>query len=188
MLVGEKAPDLLAWKPDCHPLFLFYRDALRDVWTLGPRANRYYLSFLLGMLWSQSATQPPIVFDARLKKIWAGLESKYGCIEVAQFPPLQPMWLTGDFMYTPMQVAPRNEFQVALYLLFRESWRAKVCAHCSKFFVAEKPAQRFCDGQCSNVAHRASALKWWKREGAKWRAQKKTAAQKSDAANRRRAR
>src|SRR5215472_16382293 len=50
----------LAWDQNCHTLFLFCRDALREVWAQGSRANPNYLPFLLGMSWTGVMSKPPL--------------------------------------------------------------------------------------------------------------------------------
>src|SRR5262249_12484866 len=80
-------------------------------------------------------------------------------------PRLFPKWTNGDLAYLP-----GNDFQRALYLLFRASWRAKICAKCSTYFVADKPAQLYCGTACSGGVKRERTLKWWRDKGAKRRA------------------
>ena len=75
-----------------------------------------------------------------------------------------PVWGQAGFLYYP-----RGDFEQALWLLFGESWRAKVCAKCFTYFVAQKPAQLYCTVQCSSASHRVAALKYWREKGAKAR-------------------
>lgn len=168
----------LAWTVECHRLFLFYRDALREVWKLGPRARLGYLPFLLGMMWSTFSDKPPVGVDSRLHSIWAELKQKHPTLEALQLLVVRPIWARGSFIYCPTSTAPRNEFQIALFVLFRESWRAKVCPGCSTFLVAEKSAQLYCSPECSNAAHRASLLKWWRAVGASKRARRRRPARR----------
>lgn len=73
-------------------------------------------------------------------------------------------WKTGLFQY-------RSDvrFHQALWLLLRQSWRAKVCAHCSDCFLARRSAQRYCCTDCSELAERELKRRWWRRHGNAWR-------------------
>jgi hypothetical protein len=105
-----------------------------------------------------------------LVEICEKLKAKYGKVGFLRLPILEPIWPRGDFFYKPTSTAPMNEFQVAFYHLFRESWRARICAGCSGYFIAAKPPQMYCSTECSNAAHRPSVKKWWDLVGAKRRA------------------
>jgi len=157
----------LQWADICHVLFLGYRDTLRRVWISDPEALRCgAFPFLLGLFENietiphGTGVQP---FDRN--EGWYRIKRENPSVYVTSYPVVWPHWKSAAFTYTPM-----NDFQRALYLLFLESWRAKTCAKCSTYFVAQKPAQLYCSVECSNASHRANALKWWKREGAKKRA------------------
>ena len=67
------------------------------------------------------------------------------------------LWSYGDF-----SLVPRNDFQRAFYLLFRQSWRARACPRCKAFFVARRPKQKFCGTVCSAGSRLASKRKWWR--------------------------
>jgi hypothetical protein len=79
-----------------------------------------------------------------------------------------PEWTTGRFEYQPA-----CDFQRALHLLFRNSWRAKVCAWCRRCFVADKPAQLYCGTGCYERIKRLRNLDWWRKNGAGWRAKQR---------------
>jgi hypothetical protein len=64
---------------------------------------------------------------------------------------------------------PAGAFQQAVYLLWLERWRARVCPACSRFFVADKPAQRYCSTRCYGKAKARRSLDWYFKEGAKRR-------------------
>jgi hypothetical protein len=80
-----------------------------------------------------------------------------------------PDWATGQFEYRPA-----CDFQRALHLLFRNSWRAKVCARCRKCFVADKPAQLYCGSECYEHIKLLRSRVWWRERGASWRAEQRT--------------
>ena len=76
-------------------------------------------------------------------------------------------WDGGIFQYRGM-----CNFQRALSLLFRESWRARVCEKCGYKFVARRVAQRYCTEECSQSMQRELKRKWWSEHGEKWRKQR----------------
>jgi len=179
---GEEADELhyLKWHPVCHQLFLFYRDALRDVWDRKQKPDPRYWNlpeFLLGLSdWNERARD-----EVRAEEFgfFSGLLPRpYTAWSkiLAQFPtaagggPLSVgmLWPYGDFW-----LMPQNDFQRAFYLLFRQSWRARVCPRCRLFFVARKPKQIFCGTGCSAGSRLASKRKWWRAVGAKRRARKR---------------
>jgi len=111
---------------------------------------------------------------APLNEAWHQLTTRHPGAYEARYPFVGAVWATGDFDYSPL-----NDFQLAMYMLFRESWRAKVCPRCSQYFVADKPAQMYCSSACANAAHRAQALNYWRAEGAAKRAASRKAKAKS---------
>lgn len=143
----------LAWSDEAHPLFKFYRDILRALWARDPSTstNGTYVNVLFGMV------RP----EAQIKKCFPEMKP---ADPSASF---WPEWGVGVVRYIPC-----NDFQRAIWELFRQSWRGKVCAACRRYFVAEKPAQTYCDTSCSNRVHRSSSLKWWREKGARRRARK----------------
>jgi hypothetical protein len=163
----------LAWHDDCHALFLVFRNALRYVWTPWPdELKRGTLAFLLGIggeFQTLEAGMPVLVPTPQgLNEAWGKVQSHHPSVSGTSRPLVHPRWMAGDLAYIPS-----NEFQTALYLLFQESWRAKVCAKCSTYFVASKPAQLYCGTACSGGVKRARTLKWWRAKGAAMRQAKK---------------
>jgi hypothetical protein len=73
---------------------------------------------------------------------------------------VDPIWGAGVFSYEPV-----NDFQRAVYQLFLESWRAKRCSLCSKYFIAEKSAQMYCSTACSGGRKLERARSWWNQKG-----------------------
>jgi hypothetical protein len=149
----------VAWEPACHKLALFYRDRLRAAWH-PPRPGRYDIStgedfeILMGL-------QAGYEYHGRedeLKAILATRKSAHATINNAVLAD----WKTGSFVYRPI-----NDFQRAVYMLFREGWRAKVCARsrCKRRFIADKPLQRYCSTKCSGEAKRERNLEWWNKHG-----------------------
>ena len=65
------------------------------------------------------------------------------------------------------------DFQRALYLLFLESWKARVCEKCSTKFIARRVAQKYCSTECSQDIQRELKQKWWAEHGEAWRRQRR---------------
>jgi hypothetical protein len=154
----------ITWEPVCRKLALFYSDCLRSAWH-PPNPGPYDLAtgeqfeILLGL-------ETGFRYAARekaLKAILAACEFA----EVTSTPILAD-WRTGSFIYMP-----DNDFQRAVYILFREGWRAKTCARCSRRFIADKPLQRYCSTECSGETKRERTLDWWNKHGKKWRTMRK---------------
>jgi hypothetical protein len=64
------------------------------------------------------------------------------------------------------------DFQRALYLLHRESWRARVCERCDACFIAKREGQKYCSTDCSEEMQREVKRKWWAEHGKQWRVKK----------------
>lgn len=73
-------------------------------------------------------------------------------------------WDEGIFRYRGM-----CGFQRALYLLFRESWRARVCEMCGAKFIARRVAQKYCTTDCSDAVQLELKRRWWAEHGEIWR-------------------
>jgi hypothetical protein len=67
---------------------------------------------------------------------------------------------------------PDTPFRRAVYLLFRQSWRAKQCPVCGRYFVADKPRQRYCGSRCYGAAKRRRDLHYWRTVGTRRRQQR----------------
>jgi hypothetical protein len=85
------------------------------------------------------------------------------------FSQMMADWELGEFCYEAS-----NDFQRAILLLFRNSWRARLCRKCKKPFIADKNPQMFCGTECSTSARKERDLKLWRQQGApRRRARKK---------------
>ena len=160
----------LAWADDCHALFVVFRDGLRYVWTpLPDNLKRGTLAVLLGIGGEfqtlERGGRVLLPTPRGLNEAWDKIGKHNPSGSDVSRPVLHPRWTAGELVYVPS-----NEFQRALCLLWRESWRAKVCAKCSTYFVADKPAQLYCSTACSSGVKRERTLKWWRDVGAKRRA------------------
>jgi hypothetical protein len=104
----------------------------------------YYLQYLLG-LQTDYAKYKGVFIDSTLpdrafQRGWRVLCEAYKEIVVWTQPMVLPLWSSGKFEYFTNEGA---DFQNALYYLLTESWRAKLCRRCQKYFIAEKAAQIF---------------------------------------------
>jgi len=170
----------LAWHADCHDLFVVFREALRYVWIpLPDELKSGTLAFLFGIggvFHALTAGQP--IFPAiplGVNEAWDKIKRNHSISSEITVHVVDPMWMAGNLVYLPS-----NDFQRALYQLFQESWRAKVCIKCATFFVANKPAQLYCGTACSGGAKRERTLKWWREKGAKLRVEKAKALKNQD--------
>jgi hypothetical protein len=150
----------IAWEPLCHKLGLFYRDSLRLAWH-PPLPGPWDIA---------TGEEFEILLGFETGRQYAGREEEIGKIFNA-YPsaevvssPIMADWKTGTFLY-----APANDFQRVVYILFREGWRAKVCARCSRRFIADKPLQRYCSPKCFAEAKRERNLDWWYKDGKRLR-------------------
>ena len=161
--------ELIRWHPAAHDVFLVYRNYLRKIWVHDQESlDSGHLDILLGLncRFADFRERESWSFQTKaLNEAWESLRKVFPMIGIAGRPLVAPIWGAGIFSYTAI-----NDFQQAVYQLFQESWRAKVCAACSSYLIAEKPAQIYCSSGCSNSSHRAASLKWWREKGAAKRA------------------
>lgn len=76
-------------------------------------------------------------------------------------------WNRGEIVYKP-----EDDFEQALYALFRNSSRARVCGNpdCpAPYFVAGRKSERYCGEDCARVFQQEWKRNWWKQKGAKLR-------------------
>ena len=159
------------WIPQAAALFRAYRRLLNRVWERD-RRSRSYVGVLLGT-------------DHQFLKIaeegglghgeptdwfcsgWHELKTAYPDAQYGTMTPLAPSWSLGEFLY-----GPQNDFQTTLFGLFRESWRAKICSQCERYFIAGRPAQMYCSLSCTGEIKRRRNLDWWRKEGDRQRQEK----------------
>lgn len=171
----------VAWTSEAQPLFIFYRDLLRRFWTRDPAyvQKGSYVNLLFGAVRDlpliaagqvapmSLESEPPI---AELDRVIAPLRTSFPLLSGRNFPYVPVAWFLPDWNTGVVRFISQTDFQRAIWLLFGESWRAKVCPSCSAYFIAEKAAQLYCSIACSNAAHQSSALRWWRSKGARRRA------------------
>jgi hypothetical protein len=81
-------------------------------------------------------------------------------------------WKRGEIVYEP-----QNDFERALYALFRNSGLAKVCENpeCpAPYFIAQRKSQCYCGEDCALVYQREWKRDWWKKKGSSRRKQQRT--------------
>jgi len=170
--------DSLRWDRACHKLALIYRDSLRRLWRLEPDAlSDESLPVLMGVSYRlqdfthddmrkvgpESGTGFPLKSPHGIWGMaWKEILEAHPHAFIVDRPDLFPSWQTGEFVYRPC-----NDFQRAVYLLFRERWRAKVCVQCGTYFVAKRPPQFYCSTKCFSEVRRNRNLLWWKRVGSR---------------------
>jgi hypothetical protein len=168
--------DSLSWHKACHNFFLFHRDTLRDIWSgkeetawLGGGREEFLLGLSNLNMDARDAVKEGDDVSVAMGAIPFLLDKAWQEI-LGQFPTAFPeggnmigmLWKSGEFY-----LLPRGDFQRAFYLLFRQSWRARVCPRCKMFFIARRPKQRFCGTVCSAGSRLASKRKWWRSVGSR---------------------
>lgn len=159
----------ISWSDKAHGMFLDYRDKLRTLWRGDPEAQRSgILAYLLGIvepsdfinreyipedvdaLWLEQQTSTTLTAYKRLLPGWKWQTHSM----------VFPVWGQATFHYFP-----RGDFETSLWVLFGESWRARICGQCKRYFIADKPAQVYCSTRCYGDAKRGQKREWWKRAG-----------------------
>jgi hypothetical protein len=126
-------------------------------------------SYWLNQIWIGGETEPYL-------RILLGIES---ALEPADEGTPEDSWIVGLSSIPAQFYADWDEgifryeggcdFQRALYLLFLDSWRARVCEKCGAKFIAARAAQKFCTTDCSAAVQREFRRRWWAEHGAAWR-------------------
>jgi hypothetical protein len=152
--------------PELHLVVLLYRDYLRRAWISDPEVDRLGLAdILLGLQTEVAQPAPESAGWANRPKLLSlkpmiDSVAPHDSDQDAAPPKVVASWKWGEFNYYPL-----TDFQRAFYLLFREKWRARICAQCARYFIADKPPQRYCLPTCNGMAKRKQALNWWRTIG-----------------------
>jgi hypothetical protein len=80
------------------------------------------------------------------------------------FPKVMIDWESGEVL-----CQLRTDFQCAVYSLFRQSWRARICRECQKLFIAAKHPQMFCGTRCGKSVKYRRNREFWKNRGTEQR-------------------
>jgi hypothetical protein len=133
------------------PMIYWYRDALRTLWR-GHDTNGVYLNAMLGLEWD----------SVEIAKAWDDAIEGLGTIGLSR---PRADWASGEII-----LEFSTDFQRALFALMKDSWRAKVCPECKRFFIASKTAQAYCSPTCYGEMKRKYSLRYWRRTGSATRA------------------
>ena len=157
---------VVAWEPACKKLAVFYRDVLRLAWErpkTGPHSVEACEEFLILL-----GIDAPVGYGD-WQEAFQVIRDIYPAAEATgvHFSQLWPDWRTGTFEYLP-----QDDFQRAVYILFREGWRAKTCPHCTRRFIAGKARQVYCSTKCAGEIKRERGNQWWSAHGKRWRAKR----------------
>jgi hypothetical protein len=160
-----------AWLPGEHSKFLDYRDKLRRLWrgSLDEQEQLSVVAYLLGLISSEEANSLFFTGPEALAELWFQRPNKplaNSAVSTSHSIVL-PVW--GSI---GVRFFARGDFEAALWVLFRESWRARICGQCKRFFIAEKAAGKYCSSECYGAAKRGHRLDWWNKAGKIKRAQK----------------
>ena len=173
-----------AWLPQEHSKFLNYREKLRQLWSgsLEEQQRIGAVAYLLGLINSEEAESLFFTGPEALAELWFNRPNKSpsSSIVSTSAPVLLPVWGSIDVRFFA-----RGDFEAALWALFRESWRARICGQCKHFFIADKAAQKYCSTNCNGAAKRGQRLSWWNKAGTIKRAQRKSVRPVKDGKGRR---
>lgn len=168
----------LEWPAAGQSLFRAFRDYLRRLWRSdfynddGSTVDGRYLQYVLG-LETRYAVDPPYgLLDAVLptqafQEGWWALLKEHEGVYCSGSPSPLPSWRSNKFDYVGS-----NDFQNGVYQLLSESWRARVCRRCGKYFIADKAAQVFCSTLCSNQNKLEGGRRYWHDKGTSLREQR----------------
>lgn len=138
---------------------------------LSPSVRDY--SRWLDFIWRGYGTGSELLLLLGVKaEVWVPSDPVSGVTQPAEIRLLPSQffadWDEGVFQYRGLCM-----FQRALYLLFRESWRARMCEKCKNKFIARRVAQKYCTTDCSESVQRELKLRWWAKHGDKRRREQK---------------
>ncbi len=148
-----------------HLIVLGHRDCLRDLWRGCDGPNKPEVaSAALAWLLDLKLSIPVDVVGRYYKRYAIGSVARTGdaC--------LVPNWWAGAGQ---VSYGTSSEFSRAVFLLWQESWRARVCRECGRYFIAGKPAQLYCSTTCYGTSKHARDLSWWRTHGAAMRKAKR---------------
>jgi len=131
--------------------------------------------YWLDQIWRGGETDPYLEIMLGIRptpKLAELVPEEAGAARLSSIPPalFQLDWQTGSIRYYG-----GCDFQRALYLLYRESWRARVCELCGAKFIAKRAAQKYCSTDCSESMQRQVKQQWWVEHGQQWREERKKA-------------
>src|ERR1022692_1460581 len=87
-----------------------------------------------------------------------------GVFDFGSFGPPEAK-LMADWQTSGIRCEFKTNFQNAIYSLMQESWRAKICPICRKYFVAGKSAQAYCSHECYVERKNKASLDYFRKKG-----------------------
>jgi hypothetical protein len=158
---GNAQGDVFAWGKDVdlYEITMVCRNYLRELWrgTGDTDHQSILLKILLG-LGAEGDGRAHIPESIRFAQQVSLVKSARRVEHLT--PGMGADWTRGEFSYRPL-----NDFQRAVFALWRESWRARVCRQCTRLFIADKPPQLYCSPGCSAAAKRAQSLDYYNDKG-----------------------
>jgi hypothetical protein len=163
-----------------HPDFVISQALTEEGWLegvvhrLGEGGPRLISSRALMLAENIRKLQPNPVLRKRdiLRLIWRGDESANDYLKILLAGSrMQFDWKRGELVYEP-----QNDFEKAVYALFRNSKLAKVCGNpdCpAPLFVAQRKSGAYCEEDCAQVYQREWKRNWWRNRGSSMRQQQR---------------
>ncbi|HEY6765270.1 MAG TPA: hypothetical protein VI386_10880 [Candidatus Sulfotelmatobacter sp.] len=147
----------------------FFPELEYDKLAEGQKPSIFAYSYWLDQIWRGGETEPYLLIllgiDSPPEPEEEGTPEDSWIVDLASIPAqFSADWDEGIFRYQGT-----CDFQRALYLLFLDSWRARVCEKCGTKFIAARAAQKFCSTDCSAAMQREFRRRWWAEHGAAWR-------------------
>lgn len=167
------------------PLVGWYKQQLRKVWERRDPAGvrlgmllRFHNPDMNPMsddLQRLAALDP--TFDEDVRAWVAVFDEVYGPLIEEDpmgefFGPKQPINYVLDWRAGRVGFDFPSDFQHAVHTLLRESWRARICEVCRKYFIASKPARMYCSTACFGENRRKGWRDNWVNKGKARRAER----------------
>jgi hypothetical protein len=113
-----------------------------------------------------------------LRQIWNGDEAANDYLKILLTGSrVEFDWKRGEIVYEP-----QNEFELAVYALFRNSSRARICGNSeclARYFIASRKSQVYCSERCAGVYQKEWKRNWWKHKGSSRRRQQRAKKRKT---------
>jgi hypothetical protein len=163
-----------------HPDFFLAGNLTEEGWQngfllrLGGAGKTIFSGRALHLAEALSKDLPNVTLRMRdiVRRIWSGDPFANDYLKALLYGTrVEFDWKRGEITYEP-----QNEFERALYALFRNSSLAKICANAectAPYFIARRTTQRYCSLDCAEVFQQKWKLDWWKRVGSKKRSEQR---------------
>lgn len=158
-----------------HPEFLLHPHLLESGWEFGVTRRLGLSERVIAHAKAIADAQPNPALWKRdvLRRIWRSDEDANDYVKLllysSEMSPhrVEFNWKRGEIVYQP-----QDNFERAVYALFRNSGLAKVCenADCpAPYFIARRRTQRYCGEDCALVFQKQWKKNWWGKTGSKLR-------------------